>query len=129
MRVLTTHLGLRRAERRKQLRALAAIVDSRLEIPTVLAGDFNVWWGKNAALSDLVRDFVPATGPRTFPSRRPLLRLDRIWAQREHWAVERVRAHATAAARSVSDHLPLCATLRLRNGAAGIRRDAVPTGS
>ena len=57
---------------------------------------------------------------RSFPSRWPLLPLDRIGASRE-LRLESLAVHRTPAARSASDHLPLWARLHL---ATSIRQPA-----
>lgn len=117
LRVIATHFGLRPVERRAQARAIAAELDAireAAEMPdvTVLMGDFNEWflWGR--ALRKLRSRFSPAPAPRTFPSRWPMLALDRIWVTpgAREFAVEAVRTPIT---RTASDHLPLLARLRL----------------
>ena len=48
----------------------------------------------------------------TFPARRPMLALDRVWAHPGH-ILRNLEAHRSALARVASDHLPLIATLEL----------------
>lgn len=107
LRVVATHLGLRPAERQDQIRRLLQTFDTE-EMPVILLGDINEWfmWGK--ALRALVSHFQAVPAPRTFPSRRPLFALDRIWIRPRHRLVH-VDAHATPLARVASDHLPLVA--------------------
>jgi endonuclease/exonuclease/phosphatase family metal-dependent hydrolase len=114
VRVLGTHLGLRRAERREQYRRIAAtLADSRSAVVTVLAGDFN-----DLRLPRHVHQALP--GPlsterrRTFPSRLPALPLDRIhvWPDSARLALEVERGEL---ARRASDHLPLFADIATGN--------------
>jgi endonuclease/exonuclease/phosphatase family metal-dependent hydrolase len=115
VRVLATHLGLRAAERREQIARVSSFLDARDDLPTLLVGDFNDWrigWGPLAALA---RRFGGWSGPRTFPSRWPLFKLDRIWAHPGDWNVDRLWTHRSRSALRASDHLPVCARVRLRS--------------
>jgi endonuclease/exonuclease/phosphatase family metal-dependent hydrolase len=129
---VNVHLGLGASERRRQLRILVdaplvgalgppprgwlrrvpAAVDDRRLLPLVLGGDFNdfppgpVSRTFGARLIDVGAQPGPFFSRRTFPSWRPLLRLDRVYLSRAlrvvGWRVER-----SAAVRAASDHLPL----------------------
>lgn len=102
--VLVVHLGLERGERRVQARRLLDGL-SGADLPVIVMGDVNEWW-PNGALSSLNRRFGPALAPRTFPSRFPILRLDRIWV----WpsaGLQRYSVFASPTARIASDHLPV----------------------
>ena len=48
LRVLSTHLGLRPAERRKQVRRILSALDADAQSPVILMGDVNEWylWGR-----------------------------------------------------------------------------------
>jgi endonuclease/exonuclease/phosphatase family metal-dependent hydrolase len=107
LRVVATHLGLRPAERREQIRKLLQMFDTE-EMPVILLGDINEWFVWGRALRWLVSHFQAVPAPRTFPSRRPLFALDRIWIRPRHRLVH-VEVHATPLARMASDHLPLIA--------------------
>lgn len=112
LRVVTTHLGLAPREQRAQVRRLVALLEESATTPLVLAGDLNEWLPVGGALRALDRALGRSPAPRTFPARRPLLALDRLWAR----PAARLRAlavWATAEARAASDHLPLRAELRL----------------
>jgi endonuclease/exonuclease/phosphatase family metal-dependent hydrolase len=50
---------------------------------------------------------------RSFPSRRPILPLDRIWIHPVN-VLRRMFVHRSALAKSASDHLPVVADLDLR---------------
>ena len=109
------HLGLAEAHRRHQLALLCDMV--RNEVPAdavlVVAGDFNDWRERAHALLEaqtgLREVFVHAYGraARTFPSRWPLLPLDRIY-------VRNAGVHAPVVVprrpwSHLSDHAPLVA--------------------
>jgi endonuclease/exonuclease/phosphatase family metal-dependent hydrolase len=111
LRVVVTHLGLGRVERAQQIRALREHLSKPGEAsgPVVLLGDLNEWRPGLLTRSRLVPDpFEVASGLRTWPSRRPLLRLDRILAAPRP---RRFEAHTVTrpAARVASDHLPVVA--------------------
>lgn len=109
LRVIATHLGLRAAERRAQIRKLLQVFDTG-EMPVILMGDVNEWFVWGRTLRWLVSHFQAVPAPATFPSRWPLLALDRIWIRPRHRLVH-VRVHASTTARIASDHLPLVATI------------------
>jgi endonuclease/exonuclease/phosphatase family metal-dependent hydrolase len=117
LHVVATHFGLHPFERRAQAESLASELDmitrsSAATSATVLMGDFNEWflWGRT--LRHLARRFLPSPSPRTFPARKPLFALDRIWVTKgvHSFRSEAVRTPLTLVA---SDHLPLRAILQL----------------
>lgn len=114
VRVISTHLGLRRRERRKQIAWLHEIVMRRSEPVLALMGDVNEWRPRPLGnpLAVLSRVLRPVPVARTFPSRRPLVGLDRIWVDP---AAELLASgpHRSALARVASDHLPLLAEVRV----------------
>ena len=86
LHAVCVHLGLRDAHRRRQLDLLCEEVHDAVpaDAPLVVAGDFNDWRGRgHPRMRDcgLVEAFEAAHGrlARTFPARRPLLPLDRIY--------------------------------------------------
>lgn len=107
LRVVATHLGLNLAERRDQVNRLLECFDTD-RMAVVLPGDLNEWfvWGKS--LRRLRAHFQKAPAPCTFPSRCPMIALDRIWI-RPRQRLVKVNVHATPLARVASDHLPLVA--------------------
>ena len=107
LRVLATHLGLRRAERIQQIERLDALLDDGT--PTVLLGDFNEW-RLHGCLAPLERRLARVPAPPTFPSPCPVARLDRLFVS-SGLRVSHVRAHRSRSAAIASDHLPLVATL------------------
>lgn len=107
LRVIATHLGLRPAERRDQVRRLLQVFETE-EMPMILLGDINEWFVYGKTLRRLVSHFQAVPAPSTFPSRWPLFALDRIWIRPRHRLVH-VEVHASPLARVASDHLPLIA--------------------
>lgn len=108
IRVFVTHLGLMRRERVKQLRTIAqhladgAIVDIRC-----LIGDINEWLPPLISGRDLIpKPFHAVCAPRTFPSKMPVFRLDRVYVAP---LPSRLVQHpfVTGSARRASDHLPI----------------------
>jgi len=110
VRLLATHLGLRRAERRCQLARLAKRLagEDGADLRAVVA-DFNIGWWRG---HDLFGQAVAGVAPRTFPAHRPLLALDRVQVAPRR-ALISVAAHRSATARVASDHLPVVAEVRL----------------
>ncbi|MGB5234732.1 MAG: endonuclease/exonuclease/phosphatase family protein [Candidatus Macondimonas sp.] len=114
LQVVATHLGLRPAERRHQVRTLLEALqrsDTQADA-SLLLGDFNEWFLAGRPLRWLHRHFGRGVSmPPTFPSRWPLFRLDRIWASAPARLTD-VRVLRTAQSRCASDHLPLLGELR-----------------
>ena len=114
LRVIATHLGLRRSERRFQWRRLmVAIAEGSMEMPTIVLGDMNEWYRGARTLREAHVAFGEPPAPAGFPSFAPLLALTRIWV-RPRPALESVVVHRNELTRQASDHLPLKATLDLR---------------
>lgn len=110
--VYNTHLGLRVRERQAQARACrAALTDVDDERPMLMMGDFNAWLPRGDALAALQSAFASHGAPRSYPGRRPVFALDRIWARHMRWLGD-CRAFHSPTARVASDHLPVWARLR-----------------
>ena len=105
IRVIATHLGLLARERRKQIERLSDRLGEKQQPLTVLLGDFNIFGPERRVLR---RIGAPKPLPKlySFPARRPLMSLDRIWTIPNH-RLARVSAYRTALTRIASDHLPL----------------------
>lgn len=111
LRVIATHLGLRPGERREQVRRIISAFERDSPHPTLLMGDLNEWflWGRPLRwLHAHFRNIPPA--PPTFPARRPVFALDRIWVS-PSGGVTRLARHSSSLARVASDHLPLVADI------------------
>ncbi len=110
VRVIVTHLGLRAAERRYQVRRLLEALSHRQSRFIVVLGDINEWVLRSRPLRWLYARFGKPPAPRTFPSWFPIFALDRIWALPREVVLD-VHAHATPLTRIASDHLPVKATI------------------
>ncbi|MFP4510791.1 MAG: endonuclease/exonuclease/phosphatase family protein [Spirochaetaceae bacterium] len=108
--VVVTHLGLERWARKIQAERLITAIKDAVDLRTetaIFLGDFNEWFFADRFLRHVDRQFSKHVVRRTFPSRFPILPLDRIWI------TARLRRTATWVyrgwpARVASDHLPLC---------------------
>jgi endonuclease/exonuclease/phosphatase family metal-dependent hydrolase len=111
LRVIATHLGLFPHERRQQLNILADVLKERPQLNTLLLGDFNIFGLERKSLRICG---APHQLPklRTFPSRRPLMSLDRIWTLPNE-RMQKIHVHRTHLSRVASDHLPLVADITL----------------
>ncbi len=112
VRVFATHFGLRRAERAQQWQRLLAHVGLDPAPILVLLGDFNHWRRRDGALGDVRRRLGETPALRTFPSRRPIFPLDRLWLQPRS-ALRGLHVVTSRLARAASDHLPLRAEISL----------------
>ncbi len=111
LRVIATHLGLSRWERRSQWRhLLRAVASAPAELPTVLLGDMNEWLPFSAQLHDAHQILGEPLAPAEFPSFAPFLALTRIWV-RPVGAVLSIAVHRTPLSRKASDHLPVKAVI------------------
>lgn len=110
LQLLATHLGLRPAERREQVRLLFKIFDWSKHDIVVLAGDLNEWWPWGRSIRNLQQVFPGLPRRRSWPARFPLFALDRILVSPLHdfSKIYTFRAHL---AREASDHLPLVSEL------------------
>jgi endonuclease/exonuclease/phosphatase family metal-dependent hydrolase len=118
LHVIATHLGLGMAERRVQVARIAQLVRELAVEFFVVVGDFNDWLPGRSLVHTLDDMLGTAGSPRSFPSRWPLLALDRVWVHpRER--VRSIHAHQSPLARRASDHLPVVAELELRAVLAG----------
>jgi endonuclease/exonuclease/phosphatase family metal-dependent hydrolase len=112
IRFVATHMGLLRNCRYRQAGAILSALACVRPMPTVLLGDLNEWREWRGPLKVLEPFFGRAASCPSFPSRMPLLSLDRIMG----WPLElvsQVQAHDTSLAREASDHLPVKGVLRM----------------
>ena len=113
--VVSVHLDfLRKRVRRRQILAMARELASRTN-PLIILGDMNCWWARrNDALSLLVERLgvhpcrPEAVDLATFPSRKPLRRLDWVLLS-PHLEF----GHYEILTDRVSDHLAVLAEVRL----------------
>ena len=115
------HLSVFARSRRRQLDALAGYLEGSADpdSPLIIAGDFNDWLNDADELLahrlGMIEAFGGAFGGldapgRSFPSKRPLLRLDRIYVR--GFSVERAEMHSGAPWSKISDHAALSAHLK-----------------
>ncbi len=112
-RIIAAHLGLLRHSRMDQVSALLTAFHDLPPMPTILLGDLNEWRRRGrSALRSLEPTVGVAPPIPSFPSRRPIFPLDRIFG----WPaglVTDLAVHDTWLARRASDHLPLTANVSL----------------
>lgn len=115
--VVAAHLGLLPFERRRQFARLRERLATISERPLVVLGDFNDFPGRGLAERSLCPPLSPTPELPTYPSRLPLLPLDRIWfsAPLAFKSIATLRDAGRA-----SDHLPLLASLCWPNDAPSI---------
>jgi endonuclease/exonuclease/phosphatase family metal-dependent hydrolase len=112
IRFVATHMGLLRNCRFRQAGAILSALAGVPPMPTVLLGDLNEWREWRGTLKVLEPFFGRSARCPSFPSRMPMLSLDRIMGW-PHDLVTDVEAHKTQLAREASDHLPVKAVLRM----------------
>lgn len=112
LRVIGMHLDLSGLWRRRQAAAVLAHLDRcHRPLPTVLMGDLNEWSANGGCLRDFGHSMSFAECGRSFHSRRPIAKLDRIMVSSELSVVES-GTHQSPTARRASDHLPIWARLK-----------------
>ncbi|MGQ0547039.1 MAG: endonuclease/exonuclease/phosphatase family protein [Betaproteobacteria bacterium] len=107
VRVIVTHLGLWPAERRYQVKKVLELL--RATPPSeraIVLGDINEWMPLGRPLRWLHGLLGRSPAERSFPSRWPLLALDRVWVRPRH-ALLGLKAHRSPLAALASDHLPV----------------------
>ena len=124
LQVVSTHLGLLRAERRLQAQALLGpdwLAHPDCSPPRILCGDLNMHAHGEVRCFNGVRVRSPWEGagppPRTFPSLLPLVAVDHIFFS-EGLTLASVHSPRDLATRLASDHLPVVASFDLEPAAA-----------
>lgn len=112
VRIIVTHFGVASRERWLQAKMLLDIAQSMHAPLLVVMGDMNEWHPLNRKLRILERWLGKSPAPCTFPSRFPLLSLDRIWV-RPRRALKGLHVYRSGLSLCASDHLPLKATVSL----------------
>jgi endonuclease/exonuclease/phosphatase family metal-dependent hydrolase len=110
--VIATHLSLVDRTRGRQVESLLQHPELNAG-PSVLLGDMNAWRKCKATrtLDDEFSRHHNRKWPASFPARRPVLALDRIYSMNAE--IKEVFSHNTEASRRASDHLPVVARVRL----------------
>lgn len=113
VRVIVTHLGLWPAERRYQVKKILDMIRATPAYERVVVlGDINEWLPLGRPLRWMNALFGRCPAERSFPSRWPLVALDRVWVRPRH-ALLALKAHRTPLAETASDHLPVKAIIAL----------------
>ena len=113
VRVIVTHLGLWPAERRYQVKKILELIRATPSYERVIVlGDINEWLPLGRPLRWMNALFGRCPAERSFPSRWPLVALDRVWVRPRH-ALLALKAHRSPLAELASDHLPVKAIIAL----------------
>ena len=113
VRVIVTHLGLWPAERRYQVKQILKMLKETSSSERVIVlGDINEWLPLGRPLRWMNALFGRCPAERSFPSRWPVVALDRVWVRPRH-ALLALKAHRTPLAETASDHLPVKALIAL----------------
>jgi len=121
VRVIVTHLGLWPAERRYQVRQILKMLkETPICERVVVLGDINEWLPLGRPLRWMHALFGRSPAERSFPSRWPLVALDRVWVRPRH-ALLALKAHRTPLAQQASDHLPVKAIVAIHQQKIGVR--------
>ena len=111
-RVIGTHLDLSGLRRRDQVRSLLRFGADHGTMPAVILGDFNQRGHLTGAMREFASDWGQIAPGPSYPSRRPVARLDRI-VHCGGWKCHDAHVHHSALAAVASDHLPILADLEL----------------
>ncbi|MEP5936923.1 MAG: endonuclease/exonuclease/phosphatase family protein [Erythrobacter sp.] len=112
-RAVGTHLDLSGMRRRAQIKTILAHCAGRTpEQPSVIMGDFNQWSQRRGAIRSFGENWRVLRTEPSYPSRRPIARLDRIVASTQ-WECTEWATHHSAMAVQASDHLPIYARMLL----------------
>jgi endonuclease/exonuclease/phosphatase family metal-dependent hydrolase len=112
IRIIGTHLSLTVWERWPELQQLISLmreVEREENNPLLLMGDINEWYPRAHMLRYLNKLMRPVPSGGSFPSFRPILRLDRVWQDHCPFPVSAKVLHIPGL-RNLSDHLPLLVT-------------------
>lgn len=110
LQLMSLHLGVSPRERAMQAKRLFDLCAATRSDVHILLGDFNEW-SRFSAVSRRLRAHFDATRQiPTFPSRAPIVGLDRVWVH-PRGRLRETRVDKSPAARLASDHLPLVATI------------------
>lgn len=111
LRVIGLHLGLVKRYRLLQIKAIMRHLQDLPVCATILTGDFNDWSRTPEALGATAHGFNFIQTPVSFPSPKPVARLDRFALSPELTALS-TGAYNARPARVASDHLPVWADIK-----------------
>lgn len=108
VRIMSGHLSLSQPLRIIQMRIIGQYLRRRPDMQTILLGDLNEWrpWLGLAFSEKVVGRRLRGPAKATFPTRRPVLALDRILTDAPGY-VDKVRAVDHPDTNMASDHRPL----------------------
>lgn len=112
LRVVGMHLDISGLRRRQQARAILQHVSQGANLPTILMGDCNEWRNRGGCLADFGEHHRLVDTGHSFHSRRPVAKLDRIFASPDLEPID-AGVHRSALAARASDHLPIWARFRV----------------
>lgn len=111
LRVVGMHLDLSGMWRRKQLRAIIGHAHEEPDRPLVIMGDMNQWSDRGCLSEVAFHHLRLLDTPKSFHSRRPMAKLDRIIISHE-LKVGGTGVLASTKATMASDHLPIWAEIK-----------------
>src|SRR5690606_3600918 len=122
LRIIAAHFGLLKRSREQQAQSILTTLQESETLPTLLIGDLNEWRiGKRSSLSSLQPIFDhAATAVPSFPSRFPVLALDRVLGM-PHNLVSAIEVHNTPLARMGRDTHPFTAHMDLQTTHRSLR--------
>lgn len=110
LRVVGLHLGLFKRDRKKQLAEITEFLQNLAPMPTIIMGDFNEWSRRGRNLGALQQGFEVHSPGHSFPSAKPVAKLDKIAISPE-LSVTNKGVHQCKASKIASDHLPVWADI------------------
>lgn len=125
LHAICTHLDLLHIGRKAQYQKIKqkiADIDSKQNVPLILAGDFNDWSQKSSIIFEQELNMTEAYKSRhgylakTFPAGWPLLPLDRIYVRQADVLDSKILRRAEHQGH-FSDHLPLYCELEIKDKA------------
>lgn len=117
LRVAVTHLALWPPARVRQAARLVRQLRAPGNGPMILMGDLNEWLPMGGARDVFAQEYGAHPTPATFPSIRPLLGFDQMWAT-PRGSLFALDVHRSKLADRASDHLPVKAAVNLFADAA-----------
>lgn len=112
IRIVSAHLGLSARERQMQIDIIATHLQS-VETAAIVFGDFNEWRRRGLATRAFCPPFEVAADLASFPSRKPVFALDRIWSRSP---LRPLHASVATEYRDLSDHLAVWADFGFESG-------------
>lgn len=113
-RIIGTHLSLSPFERWSEGQNLVRLIEAVEETernPILMMGDINEWRRSSRLLKHLDGLMTPLPCSPTFPSFRPVFRLDRVWHDAPGFDLK-ATVLADEKTRVLSDHLPMIIDIR-----------------